>query len=159
MTDIRNNITDATPTTVPTPDSPIIKPLVGSPLGKAQVALELLGELPAGFVVPSVGEMANGDEVCDHSCDVEHAQEVDGRRFVTSVVWTTDGGVGTFPRETIIGCQWIATVQEEVEAVRIFDTGWEEVVEVILDCDADAPEDIAIAEAMKALTDAINGTF
>ena len=152
MTEItKNDLTGVTP------DSPAIKPLVGSPLGKAQVAITQLSELPDGFVVPSVDEMAFGPEICDHSCDVEHEQVVDGRRFVTSVIWTSDGGVGTFPNESIIGCQWLATINEWHEPIGRWYNGWEdERVAVTLDCDADAPTDVAIAEAMRVLTDAVN---
>lgn len=142
-----------------TPTTPAIKQLGGSPLGEAQVAVTQLDPLPDGFILPTVSEMKNGNEICDHPCDVEHEQVVDGRHFITSVIWTTDSGYGTFPRETIIGCQWVTTIKEWHEPICCWDNGWDDVVEVILDCDADSPDDVAITESMRILADVLDGNF
>ena len=122
---------------------------------RGQVAVTVASALPDGFSLPPLDGMSCGNVVCDHSCDVEHEQTVDGRRFVTSVIWTTDAGFGTFPRDSIIGCQWIASIKEWHEPICHWDNGWDDVIEVMLDCDAGTPTDVAIPAAMAALADVV----
>lgn len=130
-------------------------------LGPCQMVVTSIGELPEGFILPGIGEMTqDGPEMCDHPCDFEHEQEVDGRHFITSVIWTSDGGYGAFPEGTeLIGCQWLGRIHEWHEPVSHWDNGWSEVVEVILDCDPDKDERTSVEVTMGLLSEAICGEF
>ena len=130
-------------------------------LGPCQAVVTSSGDLPGGFVLPGIDEMTqDGDEMCDHPCDFEHVQEVDGRRFVTSVIWTSDGGYGAFPKGVeLVGCQWLGRVHEWHEPVCHWDNGWSEVVEVILDCDSDGNERTAAEVTMGLLSEVLGGRF
>lgn len=120
------------------------------------VIVEEGARIPDGFRFPALDEMKNGDERCDHPCDVEHSQFVDGTLWCTSIVWTTDGGVGTPGLELpMIGCQWIGSVEFLDECVSFWDTGWREQVSVILDCDADTPDKDAIGMVYALLEQAV----
>lgn len=112
------------------------------------------GPVPEGFRFPELAEMANGNERCDHPCDVEHTQDVDGTTWCTSIVWTTDGGVGEPGLEApMIGCQWIGSVEFLDDPISLWDNGWREQVSVILDCDADTPSEDAIRIVHGLLSD------
>jgi hypothetical protein len=110
--------------------------------------------VPSGYRLPALDEMAYGDLRCDHSCDVEHVQEIDGTDYATSIVWTTDGGCGELPAP-MIGCQWIGSIERYADPASWRDPEWETVHEVMLDCDADTPDREAIEVVYNLLRDSI----
>lgn len=123
---------------------------------KMQTAVTMNEGVPAGFVFPSLEEMTkNGPVRCEHPCDVEHIQAVDGMDWATSILWTTDAGVGVF--DEIVGCQWVGLIEREQENPGTWDTGWGAVVEVMLDCDSDTPVEDAIAIVHQLLAETVAG--
>ena len=100
--------------------------------------------LPAGYALPPYEAMAPGDVVCDHSCDVEHVQVVDGTEYVTSIVWTTDGGIGPAlgPAEAI-GCQWLASVSRLSRKASWREDRLFRLMELVLDCETDTDDEVA----------------
>lgn len=129
----------------------IIKQIKNSNLKNAQIAFTKYGQIPKEFQVPTPEQMKLGDYVCDHSCDVEHEQTINNKKFITSVIWTTDSGCGIFPLNTIIGNQWLTTIKEVHEPICTWDNGLTDLAELILDCDINTEPNIAIQESITLL--------